>query len=125
MSIDPADRTQPFKARVYAAVCAVPAGNVATYGDIGTVMGSPRLARQVGWALSSLAPQGHPDHQRVPWHRIINAQGTISFRGDITRAEQQLQRLEAEGVFFNEQGHCDLQRHRWDFSSFLGGRAPT
>ncbi len=118
MPIDPADRTQPFHNRVFAAVCSVPAGHVATYGDIGTVMGSPRLARQVGWALSSLAPRDYPSHKDVPWHRVINAEGAISFRGDLTRAEEQLHRLEDEGVIFDEHGCCDLQQHRWDFPGF-------
>ncbi len=118
MPIDPADRTQPFHDRVFAAVCSVPSGHVATYGDIGTVMGSPRLARQVGWALSSLTPRDHPSHKDVPWHRIINAKGAISFRGDLTRAEEQLHRLEDEGVIFDDYGCCDLQRHRWNFPGF-------
>ncbi|MBJ95477.1 MAG: hypothetical protein CMP23_13525 [Rickettsiales bacterium] len=113
--IDPQDRSQPFHQRVFAAVCQVPAGYVATYGDIGSVLGSPRLARQIGWALSSLAPELHPEHQTIPWHRIINAQGAISYRGDLERAEKQLQRLEAEGVLFDEHGFCDLRRHRWSF----------
>ena len=118
MPIDPADRSQPFRRRVFAAVCAVPAGRVATYGDIGTVMGSPRLARQVGWALSSLAPHDHPEHKRIPWHRIINAQGKISFRGDLARAEEQLQLLEREGVLFDEEGRAELQRLRWGFPDY-------
>ena len=96
----------------------MPAGHVATYGDVGTVMGSPRLARQVGWALSALAPESHPEHGRVPWHRILGASGAISHRGDLVRAEKQLHRLEDEGVLFDEHGRCDLQRHRWGFPRF-------
>jgi len=118
VSFDPEDPCLPFHSRVYGVVCDVPEGYVATYGDVGTVMGSPRLARQVGWALSALAPTSHPDHERVPWHRIINARGCISYRGDLLRAEQQLHRLEMEGVLFDEAGRCNLEQHRWRFPRF-------
>jgi len=118
LSFDPEDRTLPFHTRVFTVVCDVPRGHVATYGDIGTVMGSPRLARQVGWALSALAPQNHPEHAKVPWHRIINARGAISYRGDLVRAEEQLHRLEDEGVLFDGEGRCNLQEHRWRFPRY-------
>jgi len=118
LSFDPEDRTLPFHTRVFTVVRDVPQGHVATYGDVGTVMGSPRLARQVGWALSALAPKNHPEHAEVPWHRIINAQGAISYRGDLVRAEEQLHRLEDEGVLFDDQGRCNLQEHRWSFPRY-------
>ena len=66
----------------------------------------------MGWALSALSFEQEPD---VPWHRVINAKGTISFRGDTVRGEMQRERLEAEGISFDDRGRVDLKRLRWGF----------
>ncbi len=113
-----ADRTQPWNPRVWAVTSLVPPGAVTTYGDVGSVLGSPRFARQVGWALAALGPA----ETDVPWHRVINAQGRISHRGDIARATEQLARLEAEGVLFSDAGTCDLAGLRWDYPRLDRGR---
>jgi methylated-DNA-protein-cysteine methyltransferase-like protein len=100
--------------RVYEVVARVPPGFVTTYGDVATVLGSPRVARQVGWALAALPF----DRDDVPWHRVINAQGAISHRGDLVRGSEQQRRLEAEGIEFDEAGRVQLKRYRYrDFSS--------
>ena len=111
------DRSVNFNRRVYAVVRLVPSGWVTTYGDVGTVMGSPRLARQVGWALNAL--MDGKDIDPVPWQRVINAKGMVSFRGDTLRGKEQIERLEAEGVHFNETGCCDLTDYRWPFKEML------
>lgn len=105
-----------FHERVYAVVRQVPAGAVTTYGDVATVLGSPRVARQVGFALAALDDPG------VPWHRVINAQGRISHRGDLVRAELQQRRLEAEGVLFDPGGRVELDRYRWRYPGSAGGQ---
>ncbi len=99
--------TDGFHQRVYDVVRAVPAGFVTTYGDVAAVLGSPRVARHVGWALAALRDED------VPWHRVINAKGTISFRGDTPRAVLQRARLRAEGVAFDARGRVDLKRLRF------------
>ncbi len=119
--------TEGFHARVYEVVRRVPPGWVTTYGDVASVLGSPRVARHVGWALAR-AVDGD-----VPWHRVINAQGRISHRGDVSRAETQRQRLEAEGVTFDEAGRVALREVRWRYEADPGeggddagdGRAST
>lgn len=99
-----------FRARVYAVVRRVPPGFVTTYGDVATVLGSPRVARHVGYALAALQDDD------VPWQRVINAQGRISHRGDLVRAELQRRLLEAEGVAFGPDGRvADFGRRRWRF----------
>lgn len=98
-----------FHARVYAMVRKVPRGKVATYGQIATLLGSPRVARQVGWALAACDQADEP----VPWHRIINAKGAISHRGDMVRAQRQRELLERERVRFRDDGTVDLKRYRW------------
>jgi methylated-DNA-protein-cysteine methyltransferase-like protein len=87
----------------------VPEGWVTTYGDVATVLGSPRVARHVGFALAALQDDD------VPWHRVINSKGTISSRGDTIRATLQRVRLEAEGVVFDDRGRVDLNRFRWGY----------
>jgi len=99
-----------FPRRVYAVVRTVPEGAVTTYGDVASVLGNPRLARQVGFALARL-----PDGTDVPWQRVINAGGGISFKGELGRAEEQRQRLIAEGIEFRVDGTCELDRWRWGY----------
>lgn len=101
-----------FREQVYAVVKRVPPGWVTTYGDVGGVLGSPTVARQVGYALAAL-PVSRRD---VPWHRVINGKGHISFRGDDGRGEEQRRRLEAEGVRFDEgERVIDFARRRFAF----------
>ena len=60
--------------KIWATAKRVPKGRVATYGQIAALAGFPRQARLVGYALHSL-----PEKSDVPWHRVINARGEISF----------------------------------------------
>jgi methylated-DNA-protein-cysteine methyltransferase-like protein len=54
------------------------------------------------------------DGRDIPWHRVINSKGGIS-TGRVIIQEPQLQQylLEAEGVVFDERGHCDLSVYQW------------
>lgn len=94
---------------IYAAIRRIPAGQVATYGQIAEVAGLPRQPRLVGYALF----QQEVDAD-LPWHRVVNAKGEISY-SPARRNADQLQRvlLEAEGVVFNERGRIDLATYRW------------
>ena len=103
--------TKGFHQRVYETVSQVPIGRVTTYGDVATVLGSPRVARHVGWALAALVDESNT----VPWQRVINAQGRISFAGQTVRAELQRRLLEQEGIVFDSKGRVDLKRLRWRF----------
>ena len=98
-----------FRRRVYDVVRRVPTGCVTTYGDVATLLGSPRVARQVGWALAALGPEDDD----VPWHRVINAQGRITIKGDLLRPDEQRRRLLSEGVAFDERDRVDLTAIRW------------
>ncbi len=100
--------TPGFNSRVYAVVARVPAGCVTTYGDVATLLGSPRVARHVGFALAALQDDG------TPWHRVINSRGRISFRGDSVRGALQEQLLVAEGIVFEPSGRVrDFAKVRW------------
>ncbi len=99
-----------FKDRVYWLVRQIPEGRVATYGQIALHAGSPRAARAVGQLLK----QSLGDELRLPWHRVINAQGGISHRGDVARAETQRRWLQSEGIVFDGDGTCDFETYRWE-----------
>jgi methylated-DNA-protein-cysteine methyltransferase-like protein len=98
-----------FYQDVYRAVRMIPPGRVATYGAIAAMIGRPMDARAVGYALRAL-----PDGTDVPWHRVINAKGTISLK-DRAPNETSCQRtlLEREGVEFDARNRVDLRRHGW------------
>lgn len=102
----------PVFDRIYAMVCRIPYGRVASYGLISRlVFGHTRGARTVGWALASLPED---EVERVPWWRVINAQGRISNTRADHGAEEQRRRLEAEGVQFDERGYVDWERFGWE-----------
>lgn len=75
-------------------VCSVPKGNVASYGDIAKGAGLPGYARYVGRVLKML-----PKNTNIPWHRIINSQGMISFPKGSDAYKKQVERLNQEGIY--------------------------
>lgn len=91
--------------RIWQAVREIPRGRVATYGQIAEAAGLPRQARQAGYALHAL-----PQDTDVPWHRVVNAQGKLSFPPRSKAYREQRSRLEAEGVVFIS-GRINLQRY--------------
>lgn len=94
---------------IYAVVCRIPEGRVATYGQVALLAGLPGRARLVGYALSVLAGRS-----TIPWHRVVNAQGRISPRscGSDADREQRL-RLEREGVSFDADDRIPLAQYIW------------
>jgi len=95
-------------ARIYAVVRRIPAGCVATYGQVARLAGLPRQARQVGYALHALGRGSS-----APWHRVINHRGCISPRSIPGPEIVQRARLEREGVEFDGRGRVSLARFGW------------
>ena len=96
--------------RIYREVHKVPEGTVVTYGQIAERVGCGR--REVGKALSELPPGS-----TCPWHRVINARGTVSIRSGNHKAHlNQEERLEGEGVELVN-GRVDLKIYRWESDS--------
>jgi len=95
--------------RIYSIVSQIPSGKVATYGQIAELAQLYGQARLVGYALRRLDPRSP-----VPWHRVINAKGEISYSA-LRRGNDYQQRslLEAEGIEFNRQGKVDLRVYLW------------
>jgi methylated-DNA-protein-cysteine methyltransferase-like protein len=94
---------------IYSVVASIPRGKVATYGQVAEMAGLPGRARLVGYALRTL-----PDGSGVPWHRVVNAQGEISSRGDPEWEHEQRLMLEEEGVAFGRGKRVSLERFRWE-----------
>ena len=94
--------------RIWQVVALIPSGKVATYGDVARQAGMPGAARRVGMALRRL-----PADTRIPWHRVINAQGRISLPEGSASQLTQRERLEAEGILFRINGSIDLRRFGW------------
>jgi methylated-DNA-protein-cysteine methyltransferase-like protein len=94
-----------FDRVVFAWVRRIPAGRVATYGQLAALAGAPRAARAVGGAMRRCPPG-------VPWHRVVNREGGISRRDDLEAMLRQRLLLEREGVRF-VRGRIALGRHRW------------
>ena len=92
-----------FFQRVYSLVRQIPAGACASYSQLAYLLGAPRAARQVGWAMRTC-----PDD--LPWQRVVKADGSIAGGGyaDLRRAL-----LEAEGVPFLPDGRVDLRACQW------------
>jgi methylated-DNA-protein-cysteine methyltransferase-like protein len=83
--------------RIYDVVARIPKGRVATYGQVAALAGMPRNARLVGHAVRSLPADGALS---LPWHRVVNAKGQVSPRGNGLGYEEDLQAhlLRREGV---------------------------
>jgi methylated-DNA-protein-cysteine methyltransferase related protein len=97
---------ETFFARVYKFVRRVPRGRVVTYGQVALLLGVPRGARAVGWALRGLNAKRE---KKVPWHRVVGSGGRISLReGQGGLVQRRL--LRAEGVRFVA-GHVDMLRY--------------
>ena len=89
---------------VWQVVGGIPRGHVLTYGEVARLAGMSRAARRVSMAMRR-APRG----LQLPWHRVINAQGRISFPPDSSGHQRQKELLEQEGVVFLN-GKIDLER---------------
>src|SRR5437773_501325 len=109
-----------FPERVYAIVASVPYGRVITYGAIAHLLGDPRKAREVGWAMAATPRESPP----IPAHRVINARGELSAAKSFGGYWVLRKKLEAEGVVFMEDGRVDLEQYLW-LPGPSGSDAPT
>jgi len=100
-----------FFLAVYDVVKKVPPGKVTTYGQVATLLGNPRSARIVGWALHQLRLE-----DQVPWQRVVNSRGLISTTCLEHNACLQAKLLQKEGVHveFKEGVYLiDLKKYLW------------
>ena len=91
--------------KVWGVVRDIPPGHVLTYGEVARLSGMPNYARRVSQAM-----RWAPRELKLPWHRVINAQGRISLPKDSEDGRLQKELLEREGVVFIK-GRIDLDRY--------------
>lgn len=100
---------EAFREAVLSVVADIPKGRLTTYGQVALLAGFPGRARHVGWVLSGL-PQG----TKLPWHRVVNAQGYIPSKGRETSAMEQIRRLRKEKIAVDDLGNLkSLRAHLW------------
>lgn len=83
--------------QIWKTVQLIPKGKVVTYGQVADLAGLPGRSRLVGKALRK-APELGWQGEAIPWHRVINSQGKISFPVEDIHFERQKQRLQDEQV---------------------------
>ena len=109
----------PFFQSIYDIVRLIPAGKVATYGQIASLAGRPRAARAVGTAMNRCP------YADVPCQRVVNAAGRVApFPAFLVKDGQALL-LSAEGVEVSPDGLVDLHIYGWeppaDVTKSIGG----
>jgi methylated-DNA-protein-cysteine methyltransferase related protein len=105
-----ADRsTSSTYRKIYDLVRKIPKGKVVTYGQVADLLGWYGKARLVGYALFQVDRTSD-----IPWQRVINAKGEISYSSARLGADYlQKDLLEAEGIEFTKGERIDLQKYRW------------
>lgn len=102
--------------KIYEIVRQIPPGKVATYGQVADLAKLYGKARLVGYALYRVDMRS-PD---IPWHRVINAKGEISYSPSRRGADYRQQwLLEQEGIKFNSAGKINLRDYLWQPSQLL------
>ncbi len=100
--------TEPTREqKIWQVVLAIPAGKVASYGQVAAMAGLGRQARFVGRALGKL-PAGHS----VPWFRVLRSTGQIAFPPGSPAYERQVDLLRHDGVEVVN-GRVSMSRYRW------------
>ena len=88
---------------ILSVVAEIPAGCVASYGQIARLIGREKNSRLVGAVLSEADRYGD-----YPCHRVVNSQGRTAPGWD-----EQRSLLEAEGVEFKSNGCVDMAKYQW------------
>jgi methylated-DNA-protein-cysteine methyltransferase-like protein len=97
-----------FSQKVIRLVKKIPRGKVASYGQIAALAGKSHASRGVSWILYSCA-----EKYELPWHRIVNSKGKISFPSGSPQHMLQTERLMGEGIVFLESGAIQMARFQW------------
>ena len=88
---------------VLSVVGEIPAGRVATYGQIAALIGRAKNARLVGKILGMSEYYG-----QYPCHRVVNHAGWTA-----PRWPEQRELLAGEGVAFLQNGQVDMKGFQW------------
>ncbi|WP_404343911.1 MGMT family protein [Pseudoalteromonas mariniglutinosa] len=92
---------------IFTIIAAIPHGKVASYGQIASLAGYPNHARLVGKLLKHM-----PSDSTIPWHRVVNSQGKLSFPQASEKYNLQRQQLLSEGVSFTKE-RINMSHYGW------------
>ncbi|MEX2131920.1 MAG: MGMT family protein [Pseudohongiellaceae bacterium] len=98
---------EQHRERIWQVVSGIPKGKVATYGQVARLAQLPGYARFVGTVMKNL-----PRETRLPWYRVVNAKGMLSFPHNSHQYRRQQSLLEAEGIRFSN-GRFSLAVYQW------------
>lgn len=99
-----------FFERTYELVRQIPEGRVASYGQLARMMGEPRKARFVGFAMHASPGMAGG----VPCHRVVFKDGRLAPGFAFGGPGVQRSMLEAEGVGFTQDGRVDMSLYEWE-----------
>lgn len=89
-------------------VLCIPAGSVASYGQVAALAGLPGRARLVGKALSSRL-----NELNIPWFRVLRSDGKIAFEASTVQYQTQIHQLKQDGIVVNN-GKVNMRTYQWD-----------
>ncbi|MGZ3690439.1 MAG: MGMT family protein [Pseudobdellovibrio sp.] len=104
----PVIQISEFTKKVLQQISKIPYGKVATYKQIAQLAGKPQGSRGVSWILHSCSTT-----YKLPWHRVINSQGKISFDRASSNFRKQKKLLMSEGVLFTDSNEINMARFQW------------
>lgn len=102
-----------FANRVFGVVKHIPRGKVATYGQVARLIGAPRAARYVGYALRA-NPEPGTDPDSIPCHRVVFKDGRMAKGFAFGGEEVQRTMLKSEGVMFDDEGNVVMEECLWN-----------
>lgn len=102
-----------FANRVFEVVLQIPRGKVSTYGQVARLIGAPRSARYVGYALRANPAPG-TDPSSIPCHRVVFKDGRMATGFAFGGEEVQRGMLAEEGVGFDDEGKVRMEEFLWD-----------
>lgn len=100
-------KLRTFSEEIIEIIKNIPAGKVATYGQVAELAGNRFAARQAVRILHTSSKS-----QKLPWHRVVNSRGTISLERGCGYEEQKAL-LQGEGVIFDEEDLIDFKTFLW------------
>ncbi len=101
--------TSDFSNKVYEIVRMIPCGKVMTYGQIATLLGLPRAAQAVGWALHWVV-EGETE---TPCQRVVNRFGGLAAGYGWGGQDAHKADLAVDGVEVGRDMTVDLERYQW------------
>ncbi len=96
-----------FKEKIYNLARKIPAGRVATYGQLAKLAGKPKAAPAVGLFMKM-----NQDAPRTPCHRVVAADGSLTGYSGTGGISAKKKMLVTEGVVFKE-NKVDLLQSLW------------